>query len=237
MTHPDGPSAVAPAMASGEATESATPISARVTSSAAAPRRVRTQLLDTEVQLSIVEGRIARRQDTVTELLRRRNVVGWLLAGVILGLTEYLLYFFHVLTGDTLVIVPTISLVLFIVAPLATVGEQQTFISRFQLERQELLEKKQILESFLAAGLDVPTTPSTDSAPSPKESYFDRIVAINLDNLSKYLTAYYNLVQLHTEKSFNASRIAGGMGFALILVGIIVGYVKRRAATHHLHRD
>lgn len=53
-----------------------------------------------------------------------------------------------------------------------------------------------------------------------EESYFDRLVKINIRNLE----AYYDLVKNHTENSFFISIISGVVGFLLILTGLILGF-------------
>ena len=59
---------------------------------------------------------------------------------------------------------------------------------------------------------------------SPKvaqDSYFDRLVRINVENLA----AYYALVKAHTEKSFLTASAVGVIGFLLVIMGLIVGFV------------
>ncbi len=52
-------------------------------------------------------------------------------------------------------------------------------------------------------------------------SYFDRLVKINLFNLSEY----YNLVKVHTNNAFRLSAIASVLGFLLVAAGLIIGFV------------
>jgi hypothetical protein len=238
MTLSDDPSAATDPAAAGGGTQPVSDSSGQVSpptsNPSAAPRRVLAQLVDTEVQLSIAEARLAAHREAQAKLLRRRNIVGYALTCAIILLIEYLLYYWQLLATQPLALVFGLSLFLIILFPLLYTSEHQAAIQRLSLESRELREKQQIIESFVAAGLDVPTiTSNAESSPvfssGLKESYFDRIVSINLDNLSKYLTAYYNLVQLHTDKSFNAARVAGIMGFLLISAGLIVGYVKTDA--------
>lgn len=51
--------------------------------------------------------------------------------------------------------------------------------------------------------------------------YFDRLVTINVDNLA----AYYSLVKEQTDKSFQVSVVVGVVGFVLIAVGLVAGFV------------
>jgi hypothetical protein len=55
-------------------------------------------------------------------------------------------------------------------------------------------------------------------------TYFDRLVDINITNLG----AYYSLVKVHTNNSFLVSVAAGAVGFALIVLGLIVTYIAPR---------
>jgi len=58
-----------------------------------------------------------------------------------------------------------------------------------------------------------------DSKPVQSRSYFDRLVAINIDNLN----AYYGLVKIHADRSFLAVVAAGSIGFIFIITGVAVG--------------
>lgn len=51
-------------------------------------------------------------------------------------------------------------------------------------------------------------------------TYFDRLVDINISNLSDY----YIMVKEHTNKSFFASISAGAIGFLLIITGLLIGF-------------
>lgn len=65
------------------------------------------------------------------------------------------------------------------------------------------------------------------ASPQEPTSYFDRLVQINVDNLADY----YAMVRVHTDKSFKVSIIAGLFGFALISVGLILGFLGDTANT------
>lgn len=58
-------------------------------------------------------------------------------------------------------------------------------------------------------------------------TYFDRLVDINISNLSDY----YSMVKQHTEKSFLASMSAGSVGFLLIVTGLLIGSLNIENAT------
>lgn len=54
--------------------------------------------------------------------------------------------------------------------------------------------------------------------------YYDRLVEINLDNLEKY----YKLIKVHAENSFKVSLFSGVIGFILISVGLVIGYLDQK---------
>lgn len=56
--------------------------------------------------------------------------------------------------------------------------------------------------------------------PVAQDSYFDKLVRINVENLA----AYYALVKAHTEKSFLTASAVGVIGFLLVITGLIVGF-------------
>lgn len=55
---------------------------------------------------------------------------------------------------------------------------------------------------------------------SKTSQYFNDLVEINLGNLE----AYYELVKVHTDKSFSISKNAGIIGFSLIIFGFALSY-------------
>jgi hypothetical protein len=59
--------------------------------------------------------------------------------------------------------------------------------------------------------------------PLAQDTYFDRLVRINVENLA----AYYALVKEHTEKSFLTASAVGVIGFLLVITGLIVGFVAK----------
>jgi len=84
------------------------------------------------------------------------------------------------------------------------------------------LERKLSLRR-LPGSLDETYTSETQrAAATPGGEYFGNLVRINVDNLSDY----YTQVRVHTNNSFWASIAAGGLGFLLIVAGLILGYTK-----------
>jgi hypothetical protein len=80
----------------------------------------------------------------------------------------------------------------------------------------DVLKARKRIISRSAGG---PPTSSTTEQPT---SYFDRLVDINVTNLA----AYYSLIKVHTNNSFLVSIAAGGIGFILILTGLIIGFTN-----------
>jgi hypothetical protein len=78
------------------------------------------------------------------------------------------------------------------------------------LELDELKAKKRILLRL----------PAEASESAETASYFDRLVNINVSNLE----AYYRLVKVHTNNSFQVSLVVGCIGFVLIVTGLIFGF-------------
>jgi hypothetical protein len=77
----------------------------------------------------------------------------------------------------------------------------------------ERLERRATVAAALPGG--VPSSDATEG------QYFTNLVQINVTNLSDY----YALVKVHTNKSFRASLVAGGLGFVLIAAGLSIGFV------------
>lgn len=96
-------------------------------------------------------------------------------------------------------------------------------------EKKESLRARRILfgDSTTIAEPDAFFTKSKEDARPIPSSYFDRLVDINVNNLE----AYYSLVKAHTNKSFLVSLTAGGIGFTLIAVGLIIGFSDAATTT------
>ncbi|AQR69711.1 hypothetical protein BZG29_16280 [Janthinobacterium sp. LM6] len=69
---------------------------------------------------------------------------------------------------------------------------------------------------------ELPLSDAKDSS-----SYFQNLVTINVTNLKEY----YFLVKQHTNGSFRAAIGAGIIGFLLILLGLLAGYLKSDLGT------
>ncbi|GGE94649.1 TRADD-N-associated membrane domain-containing protein [Shewanella carassii] len=84
--------------------------------------------------------------------------------------------------------------------------------TRRNVRRRQLVEE---LESLKAKRNTIRPLQDSESV-----TYFDRLVDININNLSDY----YSMVKEHTDKSFFASIFAGGIGFLLIVTGLLIGF-------------
>lgn len=91
------------------------------------------------------------------------------------------------------------------------IGQRKT--SALEQDLALLAAKKRILTPSRV-------TSSSEASSSPG-SYFDRLVDINLTNLG----AYYGLVKVHASNSFLIATIAGAVGFALVIFGVLLGLV------------
>lgn len=86
----------------------------------------------------------------------------------------------------------------------------QRKLSALRHEATVLSAKKRILTRGAPSG-----APAADS----NASYFDRLVDINLTNLG----AYYGLVKIHAGNGFIVATAAAAVGFALVILGLLVG--------------
>ncbi len=92
----------------------------------------------------------------------------------------------------------------------------QAILGRSKADLEFLKDRKRIL-----------TRLSGPSQTDGESSYFDSLVSINVENLA----AYYTLVKVHTNKSFNVAVGVGIVGFLFIVVGLAVGFSDAKNAT------
>lgn len=80
---------------------------------------------------------------------------------------------------------------------------------------EQLVTNRQVLLKLFPKG-------SSDdlSEKKEKETYFDKLVQINVTNLAQY----YALVKIHTDNSFKVSLVTGLVGFTLIVMGLLFGF-------------
>jgi hypothetical protein len=101
--------------------------------------------------------------------------------------------------------------------------DQRISSSRRETERQiDSLADRQETVSPVDKNLPKPPEGDTPNPPAGNRNpdYFDALVAINLRSLS----AYYDLVQVQTSRSFLASISVGLVGVALIMIGLGIGF-------------
>jgi hypothetical protein len=89
-------------------------------------------------------------------------------------------------------------------------AEQKTILARRRVDEQ--LPEEELRPQILGE-------------PAPSIDYFDKLVKINVENLS----AYYELVKIQTDKSFKASLWVAYFGALLIIVGLGLGFMRTDA--------
>lgn len=88
-----------------------------------------------------------------------------------------------------------------------------------------LLDEEKPFRIYVDGGgtVNVSSSSRNSSSPSPESSlYFNKLVKINVENLA----AYYVQVKTQTNKSFTASLAVGIIGFALIILGLVLGLIN-----------
>jgi hypothetical protein len=58
-----------------------------------------------------------------------------------------------------------------------------------------------------------------------QDTYFDKLVKLNIENLS----SYYFLVKNHTKSSFQLTIVALVIGFLFIIIGLVIGIIDKNA--------
>jgi len=143
-----------------------------------------------------------------------------LILGLVMAVVITILFYF---IGDTLFVSsqmknPVFLLSIGISYGLLIIGSlyftQQSRMSNLRADLDLLNARKRILFQFES----VDKTP----AETASVSYFDSLVRINVENLA----AYYSLVKVHTDNSFRVSLVAGIIGFVLITMGLVIGFVN-----------
>ncbi len=95
----------------------------------------------------------------------------------------------------------------------------QNRIGSMRTELEVLKARQRILNQFKS---DAPLSADKQGG----ATYFDSLVRINVDNLAEY----YALVKAHTDKSFLVSIAVGSAGFAMIIAGLIFGFIDNKNA-------
>jgi len=141
--------------------------------------------------------------------VRRHRAVYFAMSALLAILVA--LHYGHVLTMPLVVQIGVwVLLILFFF-----IGGLGTDPEKAQAQVDKLENNKRIYLSFLNISTD--------------EAYFDRLVKINVENLSEY----YSLVKVHTGQSFNLSLIVSVVGFVMISAGL-VPWLRQRGFTEYI---
>jgi len=151
--------------------------------------------------LDRVQNQLTMAQGILFKTKRNRNLWTGISAGSAIFL---ILHYTKILTLPTwlLVIIWIIGVLLL----LAVIG---TDVEKTEAQIERLESAKRSYEGLLGI--------------NEEATYFDRLVQINVDNLSEY----YSLVKIHTSQSFKTCIFAGGIGFFFIVLGVAIGYFNQ----------
>lgn len=164
---------------------------------------------DIEIQLSKLESQINHRKH------RQRTILYILGGSIIIGLGIIVYALISKVTKET---ESNLFLIVGILFYPFIIGGVMYFLNQRKIESldQDIAvlsaRKRVISKTNFGVSLTAGTT----------ISYFDRLVDINLTNLS----AYYGLVKVHANNSFFVATVAGAVGFALIILGLIIGFTN-----------
>jgi hypothetical protein len=96
------------------------------------------------------------------------------------------------------------------------------FTAYFMILRQSRLASMKQELDVLRAKRRIAARNTLATSEGAPPSYFDRLVDINVTNLE----AYYGLVKVHTNNSFQVAISAGCVGFVFIITGLIIGFTN-----------
>lgn len=158
-----------------------------------------------EDKLAFFDRSLATTKAVVKKQIRQRKL--WVLGSALCGFF-LLLNYIKVECNYILplpLLVDIILWVIFAFSLLAVIGVDIEK-NRFEVERLES-KKKRYVDLFHGR--------------KDTDTYFDRLVGINVDNLGDY----YTLVKQNTAQSFKLSAIVGVIGFAVLIAGLAAGYL------------
>lgn len=181
------------------------------------------ELTRLDVEITAIEPKLQR-------LERQRQIatvaagVLPIIAGVVVGafrkdfFTECCGYYDGPTTGEIVAI--TLFFALF--TPLYVYFLFGLGFSSLRRHYDQLVTKRQVLLKLFPKG-------DSDHLLQKKENetYFDKLVQINVSNLAQY----YALVKIHTDNSFKVSLVTGLVGFTLIMLGILFGFFTNTRET------
>lgn len=157
------------------------------------------------------------------EYLRRRREMNMRLLLIIVVLAVGI-FITLALKTQTLINSGEAGVLIAVVSSVYSVFGVMYFYLRYRssaLKLDEALERFYIRKRLLP--LDIPTSNDERSearSDTDDAQYFEKLVAINVENLS----TYYIQVKEHANKGFTASIVMGVLGFALLSAGLVYGF-------------
>lgn len=168
------------------------------------------ELAELDIKVSEIEARLTRTRKT-----RNSLVIGSILivtiAGLVVGFFRDDLFRSSLFKPNNGQIVVTTLAGLIFFPVYFSIGLGINMTSR-QREYDQLISRRRVLASLSPKRFQQEET--------IESSYFERLVQINVTNLAEY----YAMVKVHTDNSFKVSIVAGATGFALIILGAIIGF-------------
>lgn len=161
-----------------------------------------------ELELSLVEAKNKLKVSN-QQVSNYRKVATFF---VVVGAIPAVLLAFQILDSTGWAILSGLFFILSLLMFIASAGAQIS-VQKAEAEIEKLENRNQVRSIFSG-------DPTGTSKNEP--SYFDKLVQINIENLSEY----YSLVKVHTNKSFSFSVIAGLVGFVLIVIGLVFSFVN-----------
>lgn len=156
---------------------------------------------------------LKHRQDRIRQL-GVIYTVSFIVAG---GVASYISEKIFAVSGALSDVIPVI--IVTYAALLATFFYVQ--YSSIQSKINQTLNRMRLEETLSGTSKKVPDTSNEN------EEYFNKLVQINIENLS----AYYDQVKSHANKSFIVSLIMSILGFAIITAGLVVGFSSQDQRT------
>lgn len=147
-------------------------------------------------------------------------------SNILMFTTIFLCILFAIFGKDVLISIGMTDSVFAQYAPLFGIGMTFYFIVAMSFILTLRSSKKLQVEQDLGVLKVKRKTFGTLSEQQNSDSYFDRLVNINVSNLD----AYYSMVKIHTNNSFLASISSGAIGFMLIITGVLIGFTDLKNA-------
>jgi hypothetical protein len=164
--------------------------------------------------------KITREIEYIEDLIsKKESYIKLAIVGISLAVYIYYIYFFPKSEFDVMQVYFLIFLIFLIIYAVYT---------NVQKQKAKVIQLKRFL-SYLGKGKEQEITTAELFKPTALETvdiketteYFRDLLKINLRNLSDY----YELVKIHTNKSFDAARFSSIIGFILIALALIFGFL------------